>query len=110
MERKEREHQQAHDAWVQGGRQGDQPELDRRYDRSRISWYSWRTYGDIYREEMQAQREDVAKKLFSRAVISENPLQYPEMEQIVRAMGFNIDREAGKPTASQILKDLQKSG
>lgn len=81
-----------------------EPKIEERYDPDRITNFSWRTYTDVFKEEMEEQRKVVALKLFEKAVNSEGN---DEMEQIVTTVGFVIDKIKKTPTSSQIYKRLQ---
>ena len=107
VEQKMEEHRLALEAWeASPDPKGPKPVLDPRYDPDRITWRSWRTYGDVYREEVEEQRKVVADRLYETGVKG-NPY-IDEMRQIVEAMGFKINSEAGKPSKDQIYKELKK--
>ena len=106
VEQKVKEHEVALKAWKDAGGNGDGPKLEARYDPKKITKFSWRSYGDVFREEMIEQRRVVAQKLYEKGVASPSG-KFPEMEQIVKTLGFVIDKDKQTPTAAQIYKSLK---
>ncbi len=106
VEQKVKEHEVALKAWKDAGGNGDGPKLEARYDPKKITKFSWRSYGDVFREEMIEQRRVVAQKLYEKGVASPSG-KFPEMEQIVTTLGLVIDKDKQTPTAAQIYKSLK---
>lgn len=107
---KKKEYEMAYRAWVNSGKAGDKPQLNKRYDLSRITATSWRTYSDIYKEEMTDQANDVAQTIYRYLGVARYKTDFSEEEavyiQVVKNLGLRIDLDDNKPTIAAIRKEL----
>lgn len=107
-EQKNREYQVALREWHIGGQVEPKPMLNERYDKSRITAFSWRTYGDVYREEMAEQSYEVARVLYSQVHYGDTGQPETQaMIQVVKNLGLRINN-SGKPTLNDIQSQLKK--
>ena len=110
-EMKNREYQITYRQWVNGGMEGPEPQLNERYDLSRITWKSWRTFSDIYKEELVDQANEVAQTIYDK-INSVSNAQFTDEQsayiQVVKNLGLRIDPENRLPTIADIRKQLLK--
>tara|TARA_B100001109_G_C18859505_1_gene473308 strand:+ start:1690 stop:3507 length:1818 start_codon:yes stop_codon:yes gene_type:complete len=109
-ELKNKEYQIAYRSWVNDGKVGPEPKLNQRYDKSRITATSWRTYSDIYKEEMVDQANMVAQTIYAHIDSTRSRVRFSEEQaiyiQVVKNLGLRIDLDNNKPTIAAIRKEL----